>query len=307
MAKNINGSVTGDWATWEGTTLRDSNSGRVSSNGEEVVNTFLKHFREMGVHATEVMLRGLGNSPANHHKYKCPKVAKYAATHTMSVVLGHLEEAKRVYAEELRRHEELARRQKLAADTVSQATDEAVRKAKNAKRNAKKRAARRRIKYENMKTEMQNKLELAQLKRSAIADLMKKGMQHTVEGRKTLTGLSAQATQATLEGAELAEKMSKAMDAEVHRKLPHMVSTIVPNEPEIVEESTSSDDEDYEFVAPLSMLNRGSFQTMPAQASLDSLERRTVPVTVHGSHGGTSRTQKKNAMKKLKKLKEALA
>ncbi len=292
--------------------------GDVSTSGTPVVDTFLKHIRNMGVHATEVMLNNLGTAPADHHIYKCPKVAKYASCHTMSVLRGHLEEAKLLYAEEERRKAELERRQKLATETVAQAVKEATRKAKNAKRNAKKRAAQRRIKCEKMKTEMNEKLELAQLKRTDSVDLMKKGMQHTVEGRKLMLKWANEATKLTLEAAELSEKVLAATNAEVARTLPHMKSIVAPPEPEFVADN-GSDLSDWDQVEweredtaeelaetmtwtgdDMNGFRRlGGIETMGGQRN--STAGITIPVTVHGSNSGSSRSAKRNAMKRLKK------
>tara|TARA_Y100001973_G_scaffold106393_1_gene184051 strand:+ start:2959 stop:3999 length:1041 start_codon:yes stop_codon:yes gene_type:complete len=339
MANNvaINGAVSGDWVVWEN---EHAANRTVNSGSNEVVNTFLHHIRERGTHATEVMLNQLGTMPADHHAYKCPKVTSYAAYNTMAMLRGHLEEAKKLYAAEERRKEELARRQKLAADTVDHATKEAVRKAKNAKRNAKKRAAKRRIKCEKMKTEMNEKLELAELLRSQSTDLMKKGMQHTVEGRKRMLKWANEATQLTLEAAALSEKVLAATNAEVARALPHMKSIVASPEPEFVADNGSdlSDCESSKCLAcqdsGIAYLSDGvhgpclecDVYTEPeegaeslafdgdainslASAGIQTHGARfnrgngglTVPVTVHGGSSGSSRSAKRNALKKLKK------
>ena len=323
-----NGAITGDWDAWEAKALPTRQVTGVTTSGgggSEVTHTFLKHIRHMGVHATEVMLRELGTSPADHHKYKCPKVASYCAHHTMKVLQGHLTEAKVLFAQEERRNAELERRQQLAADTVAQATKEAVRKVKNAKRNAKKRAAKRRIKIDKMKTEMNDKLELAKTKRKDCENIMKKGLQHTVEGRKLMLKWSSDATDLTMEAAELSAKVLAATNAEVARELPHMKSIVDPPPPEFVADNGSDlsdwdpvewerEDTEAEMAETAAYMEAnmtwtgtdmnnfrhlGGIDTMGG--ARNSTAGVTIPVTVHGGQSGGSRSQKRNAMKRLKK------
>ncbi len=239
MADNVstNGSVSGDWNTWE--ERRSGRGERSTSRG--MVHTFLVHMREYGVAATEVMFRGMGNNPVDHHKLKNPKCKKLDTHRSMSQLRSQFLEAKKVYAQEQRRKAELERRQKLAAETVTEATQEAVRKVKNAKRNAKKRAAKRRIKLEKMKQEMLSKLELAQLKRTDSEKLLKKGMQHTVEGRKLMLKWANEATQLTVEAAELSEKLMAEASADVKKALPHMASIVE----KVEEEDVDVDEEEF--------------------------------------------------------------
>ena len=245
MADNvsINGSVSGDWNQWE----RERDLGRAErTTSRSMVNTFLVHMREYGVAATEVMFQSMGDNPVDKHKLKDPKCKKLDTKRSMSQLRSQFLEAKKVYAQEQRRKAELERRQKLAAETVTQATQEATRKVKNAKRNAKKRAAKRRIKLDKMKREMQEKLELAQTLRNMSANGMKKGMQHTVEGRKFMLKWANEATQLTLEAADLTEKLMAEASADVKKALPHMAS-IVDNKTEekVEEEDVDVDEEEF--------------------------------------------------------------
>ena len=308
--RSTNGSISGDWNAWQAKNQPVDEKG---TSGSEIVNTFLGHIRKWGTHATEVMFNQLGLSPAQQHAYRCPKVASYCHHHSIGVLRGHLEEAKILYAEEERRKQELARRQKATADSVMEAAHQAARREKNAKRNAKKRAAKRRIKLDKMKTEMNDKLALAKLKRADCDNLIRKGMQHTVEGRKLMLKWANDATTLTQEAAALSEKVLAATNAEVARTLPHMkpiVECVDEMVDKIVDDADDSYDSDdmYDWTRIdhngghdtwFGNVQCGNLQSYGGRC--DSSAQATVPVTVHGSQAGASRTQKRNAMKKLKK------